>query len=39
MNQSNKKKLIKILYWFFLIAGIIVIGLGIYVILKNFNAI
>jgi len=35
--QSNKKKIIKLLYWFFLIAGITIIGLGIYIILKNLR--
>ncbi len=39
MKQSAKKKLIRFLYWFFIIAGIIVIGLGIYVIFKNFGII
>ena len=37
MKTSSKKKIIKFLYWFFIIAGIIVICLGIYVILKNFG--
>lgn len=32
-----KKSILKFMYWFLLIAGIIVIGLGIYVIFKNFG--
>ncbi len=39
MKDSTKKKLIKFLYWFYFIAGIIIIGMGIYVIFKNFKII
>lgn len=39
MKISIKKKIIKFLYWFFIVAGVIVIILGIYVILKNFGVV
>jgi hypothetical protein len=34
-----KKRVIQILYWMFVILGILIIGAGIYVILRNLGVV
>ena len=39
LAEINKKSYLKILYWFFVILGILIIGAGIYLILRNLGVI